>query len=74
MYGTTKLNATDSAKFLNVSRQRFYQIKRKYKLTPVARDGIISYYEVRRLKEVKKLLNAWWRKRDRLLKNTKAKG
>jgi hypothetical protein len=50
----TFYNATDSAKYLGVSRQRFYVIKYKYQLEPRPRG-----YAVADLVKVRRLLDKW---------------
>jgi hypothetical protein len=60
-----KLNASECADYLEVSRSRFYAIKKKYNLTPCKREGIISYYDSRRLDKIKTHLLDWWVKRGK---------
>lgn len=48
-------NATEAAKFLGISRQFFYKVKRKYHLEPATRNQAIPLFSVFDLTRVKEL-------------------
>ena len=54
----TFLNATDSAKYLGVSRQRFYVIRRKYELEHHEMYGL-KLFSTLDLMRVRRLLDKW---------------
>lgn len=48
-------NATDAAKYLGISRQFFYILKRKYQLEPAARDQATPLFAALDLMRIKAL-------------------
>lgn len=51
-------NATDAAKYLGISRQSFYVIKRKHGLEPAKRDQNIPLFAALDLMRIKALRDA----------------
>lgn len=50
------LNSVEAAKYLGISRQYFYVIKRKHRLKPYKRDGIICQWSLEQLAMIKRYL------------------
>ena len=54
----TLYNASEAAKYLGVSRQYFYTLKRKHQIEPVTKEYGMPFYAALDLMKVKALIGA----------------
>lgn len=55
----TFYNANDAAKYMGISRQRFYVVKQKYQIPIAYEQYNMKFYAALELDKVRRLLDKW---------------